>query len=69
LRGKRKQRVLPFFSENRYEKDNYIFRILLFYCTCPNFGDKKERVLILCKFRAVSIDFSFLLSIWYSAIE
>jgi hypothetical protein len=28
--------------------------------TCPNLGDKKERVLILHTFRSVSIDFSFL---------
>jgi hypothetical protein len=48
---------------------NYNFRILLFYCTCPNFGDKKERVLILYTFRAVSIDFSFLSPIWYGAIK
>jgi hypothetical protein len=38
----------------------YTLRILLFYCTFSNVVDKKERLSILYKFRAVSKDFSFL---------
>jgi hypothetical protein len=62
LRGKKKIEVFTLFLR-KYQscvKENYIFRILLFSGTCPNFVDKKERLLICYKFRAFSKDFSFL---------
>jgi hypothetical protein len=50
-------------------KVTIFFRILLFYYTCTDFVDKKERVFNFYKFLAVSINFYFLSSIGCGDIE